>query len=73
MATAAAIRDALADRMQSWIDDGAPVTLTVAGRSVTYTSLQQLQEAHAYWSKRADQEAGRLPFKLVNVVSRGPA
>lgn len=72
MATAQTILDAIDTAIIDFTARGCAQTLSVGGRSVTYTSLDSLLKARQAYAALAGVEAGnKLPFRLINIKPKG--
>ena len=68
MATAQDILNSIDAAIIDFTARGCAQSLSVGGRSVTYTSLDSLLKARQAYAALAGMEAGnKLPFKLINI------
>ena len=65
MADYQAIIDAIDAAITSWVDK--PVTLSIAGRSITYRSLNELLEARRHYAKLAIAGRTGRGFTMTNL------
>ena len=65
MADYAAIVDAIDAAITSWAD--RPVSLSIAGRSITYRSLTELINARNHYARLAVANRTGRPFTITNL------
>ena len=65
MADYAAIVDAIDAAITSWADK--PVSLSIAGRSITYRSLNELINARNHYARLAVAARTGRPFTITNL------
>lgn len=72
LATAQSILDLIDAAIIDFTTRGCAQTLSVGGRSVSYTSLDSLLKARKEYASLAGIEAGnKLPFRLINIKPKG--
>lgn len=72
MSSAQSIVDAIDAAILAMTANGGAQTVSVSGRSVTYTDIDSLMKARQTYATLAGQETGnKLPFRLINIKPRG--
>lgn len=72
MSTAQSIVDAIDAAILAMMSGGGAQSLSVGGRSVTFYSLQGLQDLRQTYAALAARERGnKLPFQLINIKTKG--
>jgi hypothetical protein len=72
MSSAQTIVDAIDAAILAMVSGGGAQSLSVGGRSVTFYSLQSLQDLRQTYATLAGNESGnKLPFKIINIKPKG--
>lgn len=76
MATAAAIRDAIAQVIQNWADNNLPRSVAVGTQNFSFQSLAEANDAYRFWCGQAAAETAAAgttsPLRQFGVRFRGP-
>jgi len=76
MASAAEIRDAIANVIATWAADNLPRSISVGTQTMTFQSLSEANETYRFWAERATAAAAAAgtaaPLRQFGMRFRGP-